>query len=80
MQNFLWVNDSCAAQRIPIQCPFQLKWCRTLLKTSTDTRRLSASSDASDVDLSNAGGLPHEFRPLKELPQYLKSVSPNFGH
>ena len=51
-----------------------------LLKTSTDTRRLSASSDTSDVDLSNAGGLPHEFRPLKELPQYLKSVSTNSGH
>ena len=51
-----------------------------LLKTSTDTRRLSTSSDTSDVDPSNVGGLPHEFRLLKELPMYLKSVSPNSGH
>ena len=48
-----------------------------LLKTSTDTHRLSASSDTSDV---NAGGLPHEFHPLKELPQYLISVSTNSAH
>ena len=60
-----------------VQFPPGKKWlhadftediAETLLKTSTDTRRLSASSDTSDVDLSNAGGLPHEFRPLKELP------------
>ena len=38
-----------------------------LLKTSTDTRRLTASSDTSDVDLRNAGGLPRVFRPLMSI-------------
>ena len=38
---------------------------------------MQTSSDTSNVDPSNVGGLPHEFRPL---PMYLKSVSPNSGH
>ena len=77
---YMWYSFHPKGKKKSLHADFTEDIAEALLKTSTDARRLSASSDTSDVALSNAGYLPHEFRPLKELPQHRKSVSKNSGH